>query len=450
MIVIDRIHNFVFSHLSSRLAKQLVGSAVGSFGLKLLSVALNLGLSIFLARTLGAEGFGTYAYIVAMLTMLMIPATLGLDRLLVREIAIYRGSDQAQCIKGIISWSFRITLVVSVALGLLASLVFWQLPLFKVNGAHSTGFLWLAFLTLPLLCLNSLQEGALKGFSDVVVGQISGSVVAPGVLLLGSLAFYRFFPGFFNPQYSLAIYAIAAVMALLSSTFLLKRRYTANPSIEPAYSCTVWLSSSLPLMLLTVMQILNVRVDLLMLGAMSGVESVGVYVVVTRLTQQMYLITAVIGVVLLPSIAGLYSTGDRAKLQRLITASSRASIAISSVFGLGLFLFSDTLLLLFGDDFQSGGLTLDILVVGQIVNISLGAVGSILTMTSNEKFLVISIGVSTVMNIALNYLLIPVMNIEGAAIATTTSLIVWNFMSYYFVRKQTGIEPSFLGLRRTG
>ena len=202
-------------------------------------------------------------------------------------------------------------------------------------------------------------------------------------------------------------------------------------------------------MLLTLMQILNVRVDLMMLGSISGASSVGIYVVVSRLTQQMYIVSAVINNSMLPSIAKLYNQGEIVTLQRIITKSARVSTAASLLVSIVLIAFSNPLLSLFGSDFKSGNFALSILVFGQIINISTGAVGSILTMSNNEIFLITSITLSTLLNVSINLVLIPKMDITGAAIATSVSLAVWNIMSYYFVKKKTGIESSFIGNKVT-
>ena len=50
-------------------------------------------------------------------------------------------------------------------------------------------------------------------------------------------------------------------------------------------------------------------------------------------------------------------------------------------------------------------------------------------------------GVSVVMNILLNILLIKDYGIEGVAIATAVSMAAWNLIMLYYLRKKTGINP---------
>ena len=68
-----------------------------------------------------------------------------------------------------------------------------------------------------------------------------------------------------------------------------------------------------------------------------------------------------------------------------------------------------------------------------------GSVAIILNMTGKEKVFRNIIFVALVINILLNLLLIPKFCIEGAAIASASSLIFWNLYSVYYVYKEFGV-----------
>jgi O-antigen/teichoic acid export membrane protein len=67
-----------------------------------------------------------------------------------------------------------------------------------------------------------------------------------------------------------------------------------------------------------------------------------------------------------------------------------------------------------------------ILTVGQFVNAAAGSVGYILQMTGHQKFHQNVILIGTIMNITLNWILIPVYGLVGAAIASAIGMIFWN------------------------
>ncbi len=63
--------------------------AAGTFLLTATFAGLSFVISIVLARLLGAEGYGAYAYAISWVTFLITPALFGLDTLIVRQIAVY-------------------------------------------------------------------------------------------------------------------------------------------------------------------------------------------------------------------------------------------------------------------------------------------------------------------------------------------------------------------------
>jgi O-antigen/teichoic acid export membrane protein len=51
--------------------------------------------------------------------------------------------------------------------------------------------------------------------------------------------------------------------------------------------------------------------------------------------------------------------------------------------------------------------------------------------------------------IGLNFLLVPILGIEGAAYSSTISKIIWNLWSVYFVYKNLGLVSIYLpGIKR--
>ena len=66
-------------------------------------------------------------------------------------------------------------------------------------------------------------------------------------------------------------------------------------------------------------------------------------------------------------------------------------------------------------------------------------------MTGHERIAAIGIGVGAISNIILNAFFIPVLGIDGAAIASTISMILWNIVLAIKVHKHLGINPTALG-----
>src|ERR1043166_6415893 len=79
--------------------------ALGSFALKGVLTGLSLFITLVLTRSLGALDFGVYAYALAWVNFLTIPALVGLDRMLVREVAAGQVQSEWGVVRGLLRWS---------------------------------------------------------------------------------------------------------------------------------------------------------------------------------------------------------------------------------------------------------------------------------------------------------------------------------------------------------
>ena len=84
---------------------------------------LALGLNLALTRWLGIAAYGGFAYIVSWVTILTIPS-MGMETLLVREIATTRHKENDAHLCTLLRWSLKNTLIISCALSLTAILVY--------------------------------------------------------------------------------------------------------------------------------------------------------------------------------------------------------------------------------------------------------------------------------------------------------------------------------------
>ena len=75
-----------------------------------------------------------------------------------------------------------------------------------------------------------------------------------------------------------------------------------------------------------------------------------------------------------------------------------------------------------------------------------GPVGVTLYMTGHESIANRIFTASAVLNVILNFALIPRFGIVGAAVATSISLIAWNLGLWVVVRRRLKLRPSAIGI----
>lgn len=134
-----------------------------------------------------------------------------------------------------------------------------------------------------------------------------------------------------------------------------------------------------------------------------------------------------------PTLAQLYAVAEKAKLRKVMLTASAVAIAFALPLVLLFTLRGSWFLgLAFGEAFAESATALAIIMGGQLVNAATGPVGFLLIMSGHEKKATISVGIGSGINLLLNLALILFWGIEGAAIATATTLAVVNILMVYF------------------
>ena len=99
---------------------------------------------------------------------------------------------------------------------------------------------------------------------------------------------------------------------------------------------------------------------------------------------------------------------------------------------------------LFGQEFKVGVTAFIFLSFGRLISSFSGSVGNILQMTGNQNIYGFILLIGALLNVVLNYMLIPKYGINGAAIASMSSLIVWNLGMVLSVKKKFGFYTFYI------
>ncbi|MCA1799507.1 MAG: polysaccharide biosynthesis C-terminal domain-containing protein [Xanthomonadaceae bacterium] len=417
-----------------------------AFVVNLAGTALSLLVVVALARLLGTDGYGIYAFAWALVSILATPAQAGLPMLVMRETARAAATGQYSSMRGIWIWSARVTAVLALlvaAVGVLVIVFGGE----AVRGLQAQTIFW-ALVLVPLVALGNIRGAALRGLQRVVAGNLPEFVLRPALLLVllgGAAAIGQAL----TPPAAMAMHATAAAAAFGAGAWLLAKSTPPEVrAVAPAYDGQRWLASTWPLALVAGTHVINLHADVLMLGIFAPASEVGVYRVAAQLAVFAAFGLAAVNMVVGPRFADLHARGETAQLQQLALRSARAVFAFSAavvlcfaVAGAGLLEF------VFGEGFDHAYLPLMILFIGQLVNGAVGSVGYLLNMTGHERDTARGIAIAAAVNVALNLLLIPRWGMHGAAAATAASMVTWNVLLWRDVKARLGINSFAFGLR---
>ncbi len=141
-----------------------------------------------------------------------------------------------------------------------------------------------------------------------------------------------------------------------------------------------------------------------------------------------------------PQIAKTFAANDHAKLQYYARLSA-GWIFLINVFIYGLFIITGNFLieLFFGSEYLAAYNVVMILLAGQVVDSITGSSVLFLTMTGFENNTAIVRFITTTINLTMVYIFSDLWGINGAAIATSITLILWNWIIFWVVKKKLNI-----------
>lgn len=426
------------------MAEQLLSGGVKTLILKLINIGAMFLVSVLLARSLGAEEYGSYIFVFTLVGLLSEPVFLGLRTVAVRNSAIYLQQRQYGLLLGLSQRLRHFMYASGTAAALLLLVIAW---LMRDKMGSDNNWIFLFGAALPfLLGLNRIRDGILRGAGAVLTSQVPKLIVRPLLLLLFISIAWLLLEQAFDARWAMAMQVLAAASAGLLYSFLLRRQVGSQLQAQPAeYKTKEWFRGVIPLATSGIFQILDARIGILLIGVLLTSSETGVYHAAFRLAELIVLAHASANVVFEPHIARLYSANKIDELQRKITMVARVVFAASIPVAIVMVTTGEWLLSFFGLEFTQAAPALSILALSQLVNAGLGSPAMLLNMTHRAKVTAGGLLLGVVVNLVLNLALIPWLGIIGTAWAALGSMLVTKV--YLMVRAQQllGIHTSVLG-----
>ena len=387
------------------------------FADRILRMGVGLFVGVWVARYLGVEQFGVFNYATAFVALFSTLSTLGLDAIVVRSIV--REPEKRAEILGTAFWLKLFGGVAALVLAVGSIIVVRhddQLTISLVAILSSVG-IFQAFDTIDLWFQSQVQ-------SKYTVIAKNTAFVITALVKVALISFHA-------PLIAFAWAALGEVSLGAIGLIISYRVRGYSPWLWPWSSllAKTLLKESWPLILSGVTIMIYMRIDQIMLGQMIGDKAVGLYSAATRISEVWYFIPTAISSSVAPSIYEAKQVSEDLFYQR-IKKLIRLLVIISLVVAVPMSFLSTTIItLLFGSGYAAAGSILGIHIwaavfvfMGVASNSWFIAEG--LTQLSFRRSLM-----GAVVNVILNWLLIPAYSGVGAAGATVISYAIAAFLS---------------------
>lgn len=426
--------------------KYLVKSAFFNLAGTALKVIAPL-LMIVVARVFDKALFGVYVSTQLWVLTMSRVAVLGLDKGLHRYLPqnIVQGRPRYE---GIME-SVNRTILFSVILTVLV-LVAAQLGLQRLSSGLamlSTTEISIYILSLVPWSVLHIFAGASEGNRNpqykIFINDFAVSACAP---IIGLVLHYASF----SDKLALPVgLFVANCLGVACYLFLIRKQFPEMPWRAAQKLSRDLLNYSIPLGFSEVVTSFLLRMDLWMVLALIGPEAAGIYAVMVTISNGLKTIRQSYNPILLPVVAGMSEERLKTDLKPVFSYCVSMVTLIQLAIGFFIVLFPEQTMMIAGKSFitkENPVAVLGILMIGNLINGMFGLAGPVINGLGKSKFMLLMNVVSLVFAIGVNYLLIPVLGIAGAALSSMGYQILQAVWMNIYVYRMIGFFPYKLSL----
>ncbi|MDA8239845.1 MAG: flippase [Nitrospiraceae bacterium] len=386
--------------------QKIIGNTAFLFADQIVRMGVGLVVGVWVARYLGPARYGQLNYSVAFVALFSAVAPLGLNDIVVRNIVRDPASKEK-----VLGTAFVLKLMggmAAVGLTLIGAIIVRpsdRLTQWLV-GIIAVGTIFQAFDAIDYWFQSQVQS------KYTVYARNSA------FLLLSIVKIFLIIV-----KAPLIAFAWAGLAEIAVGSLGLIVVYEANGNSLTSWraslrSAKALLRDSWPLIFSGIVIMIYLRIDQVMLGQMVGDGEVGIYSAAVRLSEVWYFIPMAVVPSFFPSIVEAKDVSDELFYQRLQKLYNMMALVAYLVAVPVTFLSGWVVDILFGPAYRKAGSMLAVLIwAGLFVNLGV-ARSSFLTTMNWTRIHLMSVFLGSLINVALNFLLIPYYGGMGAAIAS--------------------------------
>lgn len=380
----------------------------------------------YISRTLSVDGVGKYNFANSIIGYFILLAGLGISVYAVREGAKLR--DNRKLFSQFASHIFTINIISTfVSYVVLFIVLIISTSLQKYNTAILIFSVQIFFTTLGVDWIYIIFEE----YGYITARNVVFKIISAALLFI----FVRERDDYLN-------YIIISVLASTGSYLLNFLHAKKFCDIKLVFNFN-WKSYLVPILTIFVSTVaikIYLASDVTMLGLLKDEYTVGIYSTATKIYSIVSVMLSAVTAVAIPRLAMLMGQNRMTEYRELLKQLINMALLIILPGIIGLFMVSkDVILIIAGEKYLKATLSLQITCFAMLGS----AMSSIfnqcaLMPAKREKKTLISSSTSALMNIGLNFILIPIFAESGAAFTTVLAEFTMMSMNFYFSKDITG------------
>lgn len=406
--------------------------------LKMSGVGLLFFLTLFLTNNFDANLVGQYSFSRSVLLILGGISILGAEQSIIYYAGYLKSRNALNNLKSIYLKTLTLIIYASVSLIIITYLLNADFinSFFEVNNPY--GLIKKIVLYLFFHSLMMLNIEVFRSLNKIILSEFFRNIMRYAlfffcafVLLIQNLEYYL-----------VDAYLICfGILAIITSVLVyLEFRKLGEIDTSLKISTKDIFQTSYPMALNAMTFFLMQSTDVILLGKFETYNIVAYYDTAVRIASLTLMGVMSVNVVVAPKIAEIYSQKNKEEISKLFKSSIKLMLVLSTPAVLFLFLFSNFVLGLFGEEYKSARNALLILVGAQYLTTFMGIAGTYMNMTGKQRILHKILLFAFFLNVGLNYIFIPIWGMTGSALATGITIVIWHSISIFVIYKKDKIS----------
>lgn len=422
---------------------------------RMLAIVLTFVQTIVMTRVFGSEVFGLLSFGLSISALLILVLSFGLDQVLMRDIARFGAGVAPKTERWSHVWQLirRYVIPLTLSVSIIGVLV---INFSNVAGEYRlplTG----TFLLLPVILSRKYLESISLGTKQVLRSILGSQIAYPTLMIVGGLSVLGL--GLGSSALSVTMTYIFAGVGSLIVTILLIRPTVlslradalgdrSDEGASPGHRAIM--TSGGHFALVAFGFILGQHIAVLMTGVLAGPEDVALVRIAARVAEMAGLMRTIVLLQYKPLLAEAYGKNDKALLQNYASFMAKILTITGVPVTLGLWVFADTVMGVFGPDFVDGAWAMRLYVSGVLILLICGPGSAFLSFCGQEHLASRNLLISVAIQFVLNLFLIPLFGPVGCAAASCASMAYLGFSSRLLAIRHVGVDPSIFSIFKKG
>ncbi len=391
---------------------------------------------ILVSRATSDQAFGWLAILLAWFGLAAVLATAGLEFVSLRFLKLYLDDGRLGKARSLSLIAARTAILGGLGLAVLIEVAL------VLSGSIEARYLALLALVpiVPTTAYLAIRRNEMFALERPLLAQLPGAITRPlvTILIIGILLGL----GSISDPFILGAIALGGGYSLAAVVALLIGRAVMRPIMQASHDggeTGEWLSIGFFMIMATFGFLAMNQVDTIMLGFLRPEEQAGYYNAAYRIVAGLGLPMIALQNIIASRMSRAHVRGDVEGLRKISGWVANRVSLLTTCMVIGILVFGDFLLGLFGPNFREAGTALQILSLGYLVVAFLGPTGYLLHLTGSQRALASIVMGGFILNLLGNSFLIRSMGITGAALSTSMAMVLVKLVMVFVIRKRLGV-----------